>query len=123
MRSHAGFSGSPVFLLIPQQSFRREIGDTSLEVHVTRFRLLGIDTGHMVDRLAVEQMDPVGQWATSGHLRVSHFSDVSIVAPIWNVVDLLKQQDLATERENLGRQLEAERRREAAVAEPTSSAG
>ena len=53
MRSHAGFSGSAVFVLIPQQSFRGTIGDTSLESNVTYFRLLGIDAGHKLDRLPV----------------------------------------------------------------------
>ncbi len=107
MRSHAGFSGSAVFLFIPQHSFRGTIGDTSRESNVTHFRLLGIDTGHKKDPLKVKQANDAGAWHDRDDLRVMHFSDVSIVAPIWKVVDLLKRGDLTEQRLQLGRQLEA----------------
>lgn len=112
MRSHAGFSGSAVFLLIPQQSFRGVIGDTSRESNVTHFRLLGIDAGHKLDLMPVEEWDS-GAWHERNDLQVKHLSDVAIVVPIWKVVDLLKRDDLAEQRAELGNELEEQRRREA----------
>ena len=113
MRSHAGFSGSAVFLLIPQQSFRGVIGDASLEDNVTKFRLLGIDAGHKVDILPVDEWDG-SQWRKRDDSRVRHFSDVAIVVPIWKVVDLLSREDLAEQCTQLGRELEERRRHETA---------
>ncbi len=121
MRSHAGFSGSPVFLLIPQHSFRGQIGDTSLEDNITRFRLLGIDTGHKVDRLGVEQRDRHGNWTRRDDLLVDHFSDVAIVAPMWKVMDLLNRKDVAAERERLGRDLERTRGHDVAASDSNGS--
>jgi hypothetical protein len=115
MRSHAGFSGSPVFLLIPQNSFRGEFADTSLEDHTTRFRLLGIDTGHMVDPLAVQQRMGQGEWHDGQDLRVLHFTDVAIVAPIWKVMDLLERDDLVAQRTQFGLDLERSRGADTAV--------
>jgi len=109
MRSHAGFSGSAVFLLIPQRSFRGVIGDSSLESNITHFRLLGIDTGHKLDILKVKQIDDTRMWHERDDMRAEHFSDVAIVAPIWQVVDLLNREDLAEQREQLGRESKAAR--------------
>lgn len=106
MRSHAGFSGSPVFLTIPQQSFRGIIGDTSLESNITHFFLLGINTGHKDDLLPVEEKDGLGVWNKRDNFRARHYSDVAIVTPIWKVVDLLNRQDLMAQRKQLGRELE-----------------
>jgi hypothetical protein len=97
MRSHAGFSGAPVFLLIPQFGFRGVIGDTSTETNETRFRLLGIDTGHKIDHMPVSQHSG-SEWARREDLVAEHFTDVAIVAPIWKVVDLLEREDLADQR-------------------------
>lgn len=104
MRSHAGFSGSPVFLLIPQNSFRGVFDDTSLDDNTTRFRLLGIDTGHVINHLPLlgRQGD---EWVQRGDLRAEHPTDVAIVAPIWKVVDLLEREDLAKQRLDLGEDL------------------
>jgi hypothetical protein len=108
MRSHAGFSGSAVFLLIPQQSFRGAIGDTSLESNVTYFRLLGIDAGHKLDRLqVVEQYG--GGWRPYQSLYVEHFSDISIVVPIWKIMDRLKREDLTEQRAELGSEIQKQR--------------
>ncbi len=103
MRSHAGFSGSPVFLLIPQNSFRGEFGDTSMDDNTTRFLLLGIDTGHKADWLHVEEKAQTNSWSVRRDLRVRHFADVAIVAPIWNVVELLEREDLANQRAETAR--------------------
>jgi hypothetical protein len=106
MRSHAGLSGSPVFLLIPQNSFRGEFGYTAMDDLTTRFRLIGIDTGHLIDRLPVERWDGSG-WSPHDDLTVPHLSDIAVVAPISKVVDLLDRDDLAAERVRLARDLEA----------------
>jgi hypothetical protein len=107
MRSHAGFSGSPVFLLIPQRSFRGVIGDASLEDIVTKFRLLGIDTGHKANALPVKQLNAFGSWETSKDIWVDHPTDVAIVCPIWKIVDLLHREDIAEERRKFGLELAA----------------
>jgi hypothetical protein len=119
MRSHAGFSGSPVFLLIPQGTFRGEIGDTSLEDQYTRFRLLGIDTGHKLDHLDVLSRTSSG-WEKRPDLDVEHFTDVAVVAPIWKVVNLLERGDFATERLRIGREMERLRGNERAVSDVAS---
>ncbi len=106
MRSHAGFSGSPVVVLTPQHSFRGEIGDTSLEDNVTRFRLLGIDTGHVIDRLPVVEEQAPGEWQERADLTAVHPSDVAIAAPIWKVVDLLEREDFMEQRRQLGEELQ-----------------
>jgi hypothetical protein len=106
MRSHAGFSGSPVFLVIPQNSFRGEFDDTSLDDNTTRFRLLGIDTGHIIDRLPVEEERQPSVWVKRDELRVVHPSDVAVVAPIWKLVDLLEREDLTDQRIALGQELQ-----------------
>jgi hypothetical protein len=81
-----------------------------MDDHVTRFRLLGIDTGHMIERLPVEERDAYGDWhPVSGNQRVAHYSDMAIVAPIWKVVDLLEREDLADERNRKGAELEEQR--------------
>jgi hypothetical protein len=99
MRSHAGFSGSPVFLIIPANSFRGEFGDTSLEDNTTRFRLLGIDTGHVQESLPVRQRGSVPDESTD--LFVRHNSDVAIVAPIWNLIDVLDRDEVVQGRQAL----------------------
>lgn len=116
MRSHAGFSGSAVFLLIPQNSFRGEFGDVSMEDNTTRFRLLGIDTGHKVDPLPVQELSR-GQWVDVKDNRIPHYSDIAIVAPIWKVVDLLNREDVAAERTQHGADLESRRGSAAAASD------
>jgi hypothetical protein len=118
MRSHAGFSGSPVFLVIRQNSFRGEFDDTSMDDNTTRFRLLGIDSGHVIDRLAVQQQDDSHAWVQRPDLRAVHPSDVAIVAPIWKVVDLLDRDDLTQQRVELGMELQ----RKNGLAEGTADA-
>ena len=120
MRSHAGFSGSAVFLLIPQNSFRGEFGDTSMDDNTTRFRLLGIDTGHKIDPLPLQKRNSGGKWQRVPDTYVAHFSDVAIVAPIWKVVDLLNREDLAEERKRLGVELERRRGNETAASDNLS---
>lgn len=117
MRSHAGFSGSPVFLLIPQNSFRSEFGYTALDDNTDRFRLLGIDTGHKEDPLAVKQLTGQGEWLDRTDLCVLHFTDVAIVAPIWKVMDLLERDDLVEQRTRRGLDLERSRGTETAVSQ------
>lgn len=121
MRSHSGFSGSPVFVLIPQFSFRGVIGDTSKEDNQTKFRLIGIDTGHMIDYLPIEERDDAG-WERIERLRAIHLTDVSIIAPVWKVTDLLDRKDLAQERRRLGLELEKHRGSERAVSDQSISA-
>lgn len=104
MRSHAGFSGSAVFLLIPQNSFRGEFGDTTMDDNTDRFRLLGIDTGHMIDPLPVQE-NVGGQWQNADGYQVPHQSDMAIVSPAWKIAELLDREDLAADRLELGREL------------------
>lgn len=104
MRSQAGFSGSAVFLLIPQQSFRGVIGDTSLESNITYFQLLGIDTGQKIDILPVVEWDG-SEWRNYDGLHVQHHSDIAIVVPIWKVMDLLNREDVAEQRTQLAREI------------------
>jgi hypothetical protein len=120
MRSHAGFSGSAVFLLIPQNSFRGEFGDTSMDDNTTRFRLLGIDTGHKIEPLPLQKPNSRGKWQEVPDARVAHFSDIAIVAPIWKVVDLLNREDLTKERKRLGVELERRRGNETAASDNLS---
>lgn len=120
MRSHAGFSGSAVFLLIPQNSFRGTFGDTSMDDMTTRFRLLGIDTGHKIDPLFLQERDIRGRWRKDSDKCVAHSSDIAIVAPIWKVVDLLNREDLAKERKRLGVKLEKRRAAEAPASDNPS---
>lgn len=121
MRSHAGFSGSPVFLLIPANSFRGDFGFTDLDDNVTRFRLLGIDTGHMVDPLDVQRHEPNG-WVKIPDTRVAHYTDVSIVSPIWKVVDLLEREDMAEERRRAAAEMEKVRGSLVAVSDVATDA-
>jgi hypothetical protein len=98
MRSQAGFSGSPVFVIIPADSFRGEFNyrpeDPDYRT-LTRFRCIGIDTGHkrellpVIDPVTGERRDDVVVQANSG---------VAIVAPIRKVIDLLNSPALVAER-------------------------
>ena len=115
MRSHAGFSGSPVFLMILHNSFRGQFGDTSMDDNIDRFRLLGIDTGHKIDPLPVEQWDD--GWEKVHRQRVPHYSDVAIVSPIWKVVDLLNGEDQVERRNELGREMTRKRGHEATASD------
>ena len=117
MRSQVGFSGFAVFLLIPQNSFRGEFDDTSMDDNTTHFRLLGIDTGHKLELFPVQKRDPSGTWRDVPEIRVKHYSDIAIVAPIWKIVDLLNREDIAAERKRLGTDLEKKRGHEAAVSD------
>jgi hypothetical protein len=101
MRSHAGFSGSAVFLVIPWNTFRGEFGFTEFDDQTTRFRLLGIDTGHKVDVLPV-----LRNGGAVPELTVPHYSDISIVSPIWKVVDLLESDEFISDRILRGRALQ-----------------
>lgn len=121
LRSHAGFSGSAVFLLIPQNSFRGEFDDTSMDDNTTRFRLLGIDTGHKIDLLPVQKQDSHGEWHPIPQARVQHYSDIAIVAPIWKIVDLLNREDVAANRRRIGIDLEKRRGLEAAISDMASA--
>lgn len=114
MRSQPGFSGSPVYLRIPQWSFRGISGDTSLEDNTERFRLLGIDTGFKQHMLPVKQLDQEGNWLKT-NLHAEHMSDISIVCPIWKVADLLNREDLDRQRREIGRELERLRGQEGAA--------
>ena len=116
MRSHSGFSGSPVFLLIPANTFRGEFGDTSMDDFTTRFRLLGIDTGHKIDRLPLQQWQG-DEWRNQPDYRIPHYSDIAIVAPIWKVVDLLNREDLAEQRRQWGLEYEAKHGNQAAASD------
>ncbi len=98
MRSHAGFSGSPVFLSIPHMSFRGTIGDTEMDDYTDRFRFLGIDTGHLTERIRVRATDPA---ADIGELAAEHNSNVAIVAPAWKLLDLVERADLVEQRQAL----------------------
>jgi hypothetical protein len=126
MRSHSGFSGSPVFLMIPQHSFRGVIGDTSLEDNQTKFRLLGIDTGHMTENAPVQVKDERGMWQNVPRHRVAMNTDMAIVTPIWKVVDLLEREDMIEQRRRAGLELERKRGSEQAESdvalEPESDA-
>lgn len=39
-------------------------------------------------------------------LQVEHFSDISIVVPIWKIMDRLEREDLTKQRAELGRELQ-----------------
>lgn len=82
-----------MFLYLPRGGFRGEIGDTSLEDNQTKFFLLGVDTGHKIETLAVEVRDSGGElWCTSPNQRVSYTTDIAVVAPIWGLLDRLQEQ-------------------------------
>lgn len=96
MRSQSGFSGSPVFLRIPQYSFRGIIGDTSTETNQTLFRLIGLDTGHMTNLMPI--IDRSTGLRVDEDWRAVANSGVAIVAPIEEVTDLLDTAAVAGER-------------------------
>jgi hypothetical protein len=106
-----------VFLLIPQWTFRGVIGDFSKEDNITKFRLIGIDTGHKADYLRINQ---AGAWLELDQMAVQHPSDVAIVAPIWKVTDLLEREDVAAERREQGLRLHTLRGHEIAVSDEAS---
>lgn len=120
MRSHVGFSGSPVFILIPRDTPRGNPGPVKDDAQ-TKYRLIGIDTGHKIDPLPVMEKTPEGKWEAAKGRRVEHYSDVAIVAPIWKVVDLLNREDLAEDRAQMGRHLEE--MRDSADASSDAAAG
>lgn len=97
MRSQSGFSGSPVFLRIPQYSFRGVIGDTSTETNTTLFRLLGLDTGHMVNLLPI--IDSSTGLRVDEDWRAVANNGVALVAPIEEVTQLLDTLEVAAERD------------------------
>lgn len=122
MRSHAGFSGSPVFLLIPHMTYRGGLfDDTSKEDNITRFRLIGIDTGHKIDYLPIYERAVDHTWAKRDGLLTEHFTDVAIVAPIWSLIDLLDRPDMANQRLRLAEELEARRGQERAISDQSST--
>lgn len=97
MRSHSGFSGSPVFLLIPANTFRGQFGGVEND-NTTRFRLLGIDTGHLHHHESIEERRVDNTWSERPDLRVAYNTDIAIVAPISQVVRLLEREDRVAER-------------------------
>lgn len=106
MRSHAGFSGSAVYLLIPAFTFRGVIGQNPPDTNVTKWRLLGIDTGHLPDAIPVEVKNEHGDWVNVPRHRVAHNSDMAVVAPIWKVVELMEREDMVKQRRRAGEELQ-----------------
>ncbi len=110
MRSHAGVSGSPVFVIVPANSFRgviqSEPTDPAYDSEKTYFRLIGIDTGHLDHSVLVGRPDRSGKFRQVGGLTSHYPSDVAIVAPVERIIELLDRDDLASQRAEFGRELE-----------------
>ncbi|MGS0685087.1 trypsin-like peptidase domain-containing protein [Nakamurella sp. GG22] len=100
MRSLSGFSGSPVFCIIPPGAFRGP--GVGLDLGTGHQFLLGLDCGH------IEMTTPVrtntGARHPDGHFVREH-SGMSIVVPAWRIDAVLKQADLVDQRDEILRDI------------------
>lgn len=87
MRSLAGFSGSPVFVLIGAGSYRGD-GHGMMPFHQESIGLLGIDTGHKQDARPVLDKASGRPVTPSSEVRLN--TGVAIVAPVSKLAELLE---------------------------------
>lgn len=95
MRSQAGFSGSPVFVVVPPFSWRGDLGDGSV-TSTTTIALLGVNTGHVRHKQPVRQHTPTGPSDTD--LFVYDNASISIVSPAWAIEEMLMSDQLSQQR-------------------------
>lgn len=86
MRSHSGFSGSPVFVHMGPGTYRGN--GTMMPFYSETIGLMGIDTGHK-QTLSKVVHQASGDPETG--LVVSLSTAVSIVAPVWKIAELLDE--------------------------------
>ena len=105
MRSIGGYSGSPVFVIIPPFSVRHDNGPQS---NTSSFMaLLGVDWGHVQTREPV-RINEKGD-KHSGGLFVEYNAGMANVVPAWRLAALLDIPQLACAREELDQRIAAER--------------
>lgn len=105
MRSQAGFSGAPVFVVIPPFSWRGHLGDGgSLDI-TTTVALLGVNTGHVRHKQPVQRAKASEESETG--LFVFDNANISIVSPAWAIDDVLMSAPLVQQRDQWAESLTA----------------
>lgn len=90
MRSLSGFSGSPVFCVIPPGAWRAE--GAEINIASGRMVLLGIDVGHI--RFTTPVIDSAGEAHKDGW-KVQEHSGISMVVPAWRIEKVFTSTSLA----------------------------
>jgi hypothetical protein len=92
LRSMAGYSGSPVFIYPSEWNMNRN----SISIGSTTIYLLGVDWGHIVDQLEVEQrsvLKTVPGTNSGAYVRVN--TGMNGVVPAWKLSDLINSSPWA----------------------------
>jgi len=98
MRSHSGYSGSPVFVLIdpnrprPPMWLAPALPPYNPERHGPF--LLGVDAGHIETQLEINHATKPGKIGT-----VSFITAMSVVVPAWRLSEILYSDDFVQQRE------------------------
>lgn len=116
MRSMAGYSGSPVFIWPSQWN----MNSGGVTVGIAAVFLLGVDWGHIVDQLEVEQRRisavPSAAQAPTTISFVRANTGMNGVVPAWSLSELIKSSPIA---ENMRRHAKAEAVKKAAAGPST----
>ena len=119
MRSHGGYSGSPVFIALPERPYVPESSSNMFPAPIpySHIRLLGIDCGHIRDTATVMIPNPDPNKDDEEHPQgwyVTTNTNMSAVVPTWRLSKLLENhKDLKMQRKIEDEQrLEKQQRRE-----------
>jgi hypothetical protein len=99
MRSLAGFSGSPVFVYIAPGSYRGDAG--MMPFYSENIGLMGIDTGHKY--LTSSVIDETTGEPVDDNWKVQQNTGIAVVAPVWNIREVLDEEELASQRKEADR--------------------
>jgi hypothetical protein len=118
MRSHGGYSGSPVFIALPEHPYVPETPSNMFPAPIpyTHIRLPGIDCGHIIDTALVMIPNPDLGEEDKPHPQgwyVKTNQNMSAVVPTWRIAGLLEDhEDLKMQRKTEDeRRLEEKERR------------
>jgi hypothetical protein len=118
MRSHGGYSGSPVFLALPERPYEPDnCNPFPAPIPYSHIWLMGVDCGHIPDAEAVMIPNPDPSKEDEKHPQgwyIEANTNMSAVVPVWRLGELLEnheglQMRRKTEDE---RRLEEQQRRE-----------
>jgi hypothetical protein len=118
-RSLSGFSGSPVFVIIPPLSFRGSQAAPGLRPELHMF-VLGVDWGHHHDRGRV--LDQSGDSLPEGWF-VSLNSGIMTVVPAWRITAMLEAGELADTRRKRDERWVAEHKKTSNLLSDNASPG
>lgn len=118
MRSHGGYSGSPVFLAMPERPYEPQSRNPfPAPIPYSHIFLLGVDCGHITDSQTVMVSNAEPDKQDEPHpegLYVVTNTNMSAVVPVWRLGKLLEDhEDLKMQRKTEDeRRLEEKQRRE-----------